>query len=154
MSRIISFRGQLAGDDAGSMQSIALQTNNGLIGYRITKLQTIQKSPGAVNCEGLIVIWKTEPTAAEIATKTIDLSNNRILAIAFYSGQASAQTYPEDMTIIFDNEKFNQDIYISYIDVSTSNDAMNFYFELEQMKLDLNEQTVATLKDIRNVGAE
>jgi hypothetical protein len=154
MSRIVSFRGQLPGSDTGSTQSIALQTNNGLIGYRITKLQTIQKSPGAVNCEGLVVIWKTEPTSAEIATKTIDLSNNRILAIAFYSAHSTANNYPEDMTIIFDNEKFNQDIYVTYIDVATSNDPMNYYIELEQMKLDLNEQTVATLKDIRNVGAD
>jgi len=150
MSRIITFRGKLDGLDAGTSETIALQTNNGLTGYRITKLQTIQASPGAVNCEGLIVIWKTKPTAAEIATKTIDLSNNRIIAIAFYSGQASAQTYPEDMTIVIDSEIFNQDIYISYIDVSTNNDDMNYYIELEQMKLDLNEQTVATLKDIRN----
>ena len=30
----------------------------------------------------------------------------------------------------------------------------NYHIELEQMKLDLSEQTVATLKDIRNVGAE
>ena len=28
---------------------------------------------------------------------------------------------------------------------------VNYYVELEQMKLDLNENTVATLKDIRNI---
>ena len=154
MGRTISFKGQLFGDDTGDMQEIALQTNNGLTGYQIKKLQTIQKSPGALDCEGLVVIWKTEPTSTEITTKTIDLSNNRILAVAFYSAQAAANTYPEDMTIIFDNEKFNQNIYISYIDVRTVNDSMNYYIELEQVKLDLNEQTVATLKDIRNSNTQ
>jgi len=29
---------------------------------------------------------------------------------------------------------------------------VNYYIELEQMKLDLNENTVDTLKDIRNVA--
>jgi hypothetical protein len=154
MSRIVSFRGQLAGSDTGSSHEIALQTNTGLIGYQIKKFQTIQKSPGAINCEGLVIIWKVEPTAAEIASKTIDLSNNRILGISFYSASATANSYPEDHTIIFDSEKFNQDIYVTYIDVSTNNDPMNYYIELEQMKLDLNEQTVATLKDIRNIGAQ
>ena len=28
---------------------------------------------------------------------------------------------------------------------------VNYYIELEQMKLDLSENTVATLKDIRNI---
>jgi hypothetical protein len=150
MSRIISYRGKLAGNDAGSSELITLHTNDGKTGYRIKKLQTIQKSPGALDCEGLVVIWKTEPTAAEIATKTIDLSNNRILAVAFYSAQATANTYPEDMTIIFDSEKFNQDIYISYIDVRTVNDSMNYYIELEQIPLTEDQALVAIVKNLRN----
>jgi len=31
---------------------------------------------------------------------------------------------------------------------------MNYYIELEQVKLDLNENTVATLKDIRNIASQ
>ena len=38
-------------------------------------------------------------------------------------------------------------------DIEATSDC-NYYIELEQMPLDLNQQTVATLKDIRNVGAE
>ena len=146
---IKSFRGKL--EDDGEV-TIRLGTNNGLIGYKIKKFKVIQESPGALNCEGLVVIWKVPPTTAQIAATTIDLSDNTILAIAFYSGQTSAQTYSEDMTIIFDKEIFNQDIYLTYIDVATSNDAMNYYIELEQVKLDLTENTVATLKDIRNLS--
>jgi len=150
MSRIISFRGRIEGLDVGSSDRILLHTNTGSTGYRINKIQTIQQSPGALNNEGLVVIWKVPPTTAQIAQTTIDLSDSRILAVAFYSGQASAQTYPEDMTIVADNEIFNQDIYLTYIDVSTNNDDMNYYVELEQLSLDLNENTVATLKNMRN----
>jgi hypothetical protein len=47
-------------------------------------------------------------------------------------------------------ELFNQDIYISNVDSIGSN-AMNYYIELEQSTLSLDENTVATLKDIRNI---
>ena len=55
--------------------------------------------------------------------------------------------------IIFDKEIFNQDIYITSKTITGSDEA-NYYIELEQVKLDLNENTVATLKDIRNITAE
>jgi len=51
--------------------------------------------------------------------------------------------------MIFDQEIFNQDIYIGTKD--TQGNAMNYYIELEQVKLDLSQSTVATLKDIRNL---
>jgi len=149
-NRTLNYRGQLAGSDTGSSQEFLLSTRKGEKGYRIKKLQILQKSPGAVNNEGLVIIWKTEPTATQIATKTINLSDNRILAVAFYSASLSANVYPEDTTIIFDNEIFNQDIFMSYIDVSTANDPMNYYLELETIKLDESQAMVATLKDIRN----
>jgi len=148
---IKTFRGMLPGSDTGSTDTIVLHTNNGETGYKIHNLQLIQKSPGAANCEGLVIVWKITPTAAQIAATTIDFSDNTILAVGFYSGQVSAQTYSEDMTIIFDREIFNQDIYLTYIDVSTNNDDMNYYIELEQIKLDLNESTVATLKNLKNL---
>lgn len=146
---IKTYRGQLPGNDAGSKDSIPLHTTDGKIGYRVKKFQTIQKSPGAQHCEGLVILWKTDPTAAEIATKTIDLQDNRILGMAFYSANSSANTYPEDMTIIFDNQIVNQDIFISYIDVSTTNDAMNYYLELEQIKLSETEALVSIVKNLR-----
>jgi len=55
-------------------------------------------------------------------------------------------------TIIFDSEIFNQDIYVTYADSQGSTGEMNYYIELEQVNLDLNENTVATLKDIRNLS--
>ena len=51
------------------------------------------------------------------------------------------------------NEIFNQDIYITHVD-SDASAPINYYIELEQIKLDLNENTVATLKDIRNIASQ
>jgi len=150
---IKTFRGMLPGvqgGSAGSVNTIVLHTNNGKTGYKIHNLELIQKSPGAANCEGLVIVWKTTPTAAQITATTIDFSDNTILAVAFYSANTTSQSYPEDMTVIFDKDIVNQDIYLTYIDVSTVNDDMNYYLELEQISLDLNESTVATLQSLRN----
>jgi len=49
---------------------------------------------------------------------------------------------------VFDNEIFNQDIYITHQDLQ--NQPINYYIELEQMDLALDEAIVATLKNIRN----
>ena len=42
-------------------------------------------------------------------------------------------------------------IYITYTDNDSSDITINYYIELEQVKLALDENTVATLKDIRNI---
>ena len=53
---------------------------------------------------------------------------------------------------MFDKEIFNQDIYITHHNQhDTDTSACNYYIELEQVKLDLSENTVATTKDIRNI---
>ena len=69
------------------------------------------------------------------------------MAAAYYKDDD--QNYnPGFINIIIDSAKFNQDIYITHADVASSN-KVNYYLELEQVKLDLNEATVATLKDMR-----
>jgi len=148
MSRIISFRGLIKSD---GQDTIPLQTNNGLIGYRITKFQLMPYDVSDEDYEAVVKIWKTDQTGA--INHNVDFSNNRLLGAGIWTSSSSANVYPDDLNIVFDNEKFNQDIYITYKDTKT-NTGMNYYIELEQMKLDLSEQTVATLKDIRNVGAE
>ena len=49
--------------------------------------------------------------------------------------------------------KYNQDIYVTAVDTESSS-ATNYYIELETVKLDLSESTVASLKDIRNVYSQ
>ena len=147
MSRIVSFRGRMANDD---IETIALETNTGLIGYRIVKFDIFPVDPFKDDYESIVQVFKTPQTAA---SDEVDFSNNRLIAAAMHSSRGSSESYPEDKWVLFDNEKFNQNIFVTYKDQKT-NSGCNYYIELEQMKLDLNEQTVATLKDIRNIGAE
>jgi len=105
--------------------------------------------PSNVNYEHIVKIYKTQQSSID---GVIDFSDNRLLAAAFLEGSTSV-TSTDGVIVIFDTEIFNQDIYITHSDIEATSEC-NYYIELEQMPLDLNQQTVATLKDIRNVGAE
>ena len=148
MGRIISFRGQL---DMGVEERIPLSTIRGLIGYIVRKFQLMSSAPGTASVEYIGQIYKTEDVTN--LNTTPDFSDNRLLAVVYYQDEA-APHYPSSQDVIFDNEKFNQDIFVNISDAGGGTTRCNYYIELEQMSLDLNEQTVATLKDIRNVGAE
>lgn len=145
MSRIISFRGLIAD---GSIDMIPLQTNDGLTGYVITKFEIMDNLPGQQDVNHVIQIFKTEQT---VASATVDFSDNRLLGAAMERESVGAEDMAVSKSVIFDSEKFNQNIYITHVE-TTSNKSANYYIELEQRKLDLSEQTVATLKDIRNVA--
>ena len=146
MSRIISFRGLMAD---GAQERIPLQTNKGLIGYQIVKFEIMSYTPVTIGTqESVVQIWKTEQTAPSTTTVSIDFSNNRLLAAAVWTGSDDPR-YQSAQQVIFDNEKFNQDIYITHTNTDGS-EACNYYLELKQMDLALDEATVATLKDIRN----
>ena len=73
-----------------------------------------------------------------------------MLAAGYLEGNASNQ-YTDGSNVIFDSEVFNQDITLTSIDNDGDTEEVNYYMELEQVKLDLSENTVATLKDIRNI---
>ena len=149
MGSIVSFRGQL---DMGVQEMIPLSTIKGLIGYKVKKFQILSASPGTGNVEMIGQIYKTNESTN--VNSTPNFSDNRLLGVALYHDGAANDTTHFMATTIFDNEKFNQDIYINITDATGSTIKGNYYIELEQMSLDLSEQTVATLKDIRNVGAE
>ena len=146
MSRIVSFRGLI---EDGGQETISLQTIQGMVGYKIVKFQVISPTPVTGGAqESVVQIWKVKQSAPSTTAVSIDFSNNRLLAVGVWSGSDNP-IYAKSQQVIFDNEKFNQDIYITHTNTDGSS-AINYYIELEQMKLDLNEQTVATLKDIRN----
>ena len=140
---IKTFRGLIAD---GSQDTVVLHTNDGSTGYRIVKLNVISTSPGTTASESVVKIYKVSQTSI---TATIDFNDNTLLAVGYWSAATSSGS-PATMNIIFDREVFNQDIYITHSDVGPSGIACNYYLELEQIKLDLNESTAATLKDIRN----
>ena len=82
-----------------------------------------------------------------LVDNNVDLTDGTLLAAAF-TGLAGGE-FMGAKTIIFDNEIFNQDIFLTSIDNGGSTQDANYYLELDQIKLDLGEATVATLKDMR-----
>ena len=141
---IKSFRGKVA--DNG-IDTVSLSTNNGSTGYRIVKFQLMAIDPMSNNQESVVKIYSIPQTTA---TGTIDFSDNTLLAAGYLENDSSGATPTfNEASIIFDNMTFNQDIYITHLEQGA--DAVNYYIELEQVKLSLDENTVATLKDIRNI---
>ena len=140
---IKSFRGQMAND---TIDTVPLKTNNGSTGYRLMKLQCITNNPTAYDIEGVLKIYKIPQTAV---TTDINFSDQTLLAVS-YNTFGNQPYEVNNVVTIFDNEIFNQDIYITFVDSGGNARPMNYYFELEQVKLDIGENTVATLKDIRN----
>jgi len=139
---IKTFRGLIASD---TQDTIVLHTNDGSTGYKIVKFQILPNNFN-VSDEFNVKVFKVSQTSN---TTTFDFSDNTLIAGAYFengSGVGSEGSY--EGTVIFDNEIFNQDIYISAM--SQSGNPVNYYLELEQVKLDLSSNTVATLKDIRN----
>ena len=137
-----TFRGQIPN---GGQDTITLHTNDGSTGYRIKKFEIIDSAPGTVNTEIICKIYTVAQTAVDAL---VDFNDQTLLGAAYYSRAAGMLP-----VIIFDNITFNQDIYVTQEAASGgSASSCNYHIELEQVKLDLNENTVATLKDIRNVA--
>jgi len=145
MGRIITFRG-LLGD--GGQEPIHLQTIDGTTGYRVIKFQLMPEKPGTTDYEHIMKIWKIKQTTID---ESINFSDSILLGAAFTEGAAATNFIGNPLTVIFDREIINQDIYITHIDTKGAL-ACNFYLELEQIKLDTNETVMATLKDMRNTS--
>jgi len=145
---IKTFRGKMS---TGDTQRIRLSTNNGLTGYRIVKFNVMPTKFWNGDYESTFIISKNplpDVTSPLAPNDTVDFTDPNVIAASIWSSRGAAETYTEDLTVIMDNMTFNQDIYISYYDTKT-NDGQNYMVELEQVKLDLSEATVATLKDMR-----
>ena len=138
-----SFRGKLLDN---TRDTISLHTNTGSTGYRIKKFQVVHENE-ADDLSATIKIFTIPQTTS---TASIDFSDNTLLAACAYRSNKT-DTGLSVTTILFDNMTFNQDIYITYRDNETAGKLINYYIELEQVKLALDENTVATLKDIRNI---
>jgi hypothetical protein len=141
---IKTFRGKLADD---TQDTINLHTNNGLVGYRIKKFQLVSDKPGiGGNAEAICKIYTQQQTAID---GLVDFSDTTLLAVAILA--QSSDSWISYDTVVFDQMVFNQDVFVTFTD-EQGNMAGNYYIEMEQVMLDLNEATVATLQDIRNIG--
>ncbi len=143
---IKSFRGMIA--DEG-IDVITLHTNTGSQGYRIVKFELMGNKPGndsAGSYEHVVKIYSVPQTTAD---GDVDFSDQSLIGAGLCFSNINPH-YNDTQSIVFDNMTFNQDIYITHIDQDSSR-PVNYYIELELVKLDLNQNTVATLKDIRNI---
>ena len=143
--KLKTFRGKLTSDDDQLEQNtIRLSTNKGQIGYMIKKFQVMPSNES--DDVGAVIKIYTQHQANVDAL--VDFTDGTMLAVALYR-QDSGNQYNFAQQVIFDAVKFNQDIYITYQDNETPDKTMNYYLELEQVNLSVDEAAVATLKDMR-----
>jgi hypothetical protein len=145
MSRTISYRGVL---DMGLEDRISLATIKGKVGYKITKFQLISTAPGTNDYEYVGKITKVKDTNIG---PTINFTDGDLLAVVYRKANPNADRMAVANTVIFDTEKFNQDIFVNITDASSGTLPCNYYIELETMELSDLEATQLTLKSIRTV---
>lgn len=146
MSKTLSFRGKL---DIGVQQKIKLSTLKGKTGYRITNFKVLSSTPGVTNIETVVKIYSKSQTNFPA---TVDFTESDLLAVAYYQDDAN-QAYPSSVDITFDNEVFNQDIFIYAEDAAGGSVPFNFYIEIETIRLSDIQATQLTLKSLRNLAS-
>jgi len=142
---IKTFRGLLAD---GGQDRIRLSTIKGKVGYRIVKFEVFPNTPGNAAIDNLVQIWKISGQSQGTGGgATVDFTDSNLLATAWFS--ASTANFSSDVVTIFDNETFNQDIYVTQTD-NDGSDSINYYLELEVIPLDDAGAEYTTLKDMRS----
>jgi hypothetical protein len=146
---IKTFRGLLNHDEE---DTIRLSTKKGKVGYKIFSFSIMTNTPGLTNeAEHVVKIFKVPQSTN---TGSIDFSDGNLLAAAFLPVKTSIFTQIQH--VIFEQEIFNQDIFITAYDNGGNAVPVNYYLELETMSLTDNAAAVSTLRDIRlnpQVGA-
>ena len=140
-----TFKGLIADNDK---KRIRLSTNDGLTGYKIVKFEAFANTPGTtVNAEHVLQAFSVDTAVSG----TVNFNNPTLLAANYLPIKTSEFSHIEN--VVIDNKIINQDIFITHRDIGNATPGagqpVNYYIELEQVKLDLNEATVATLKDMR-----
>jgi hypothetical protein len=148
MSDTVSYRGIIA---PTAQEKIRLHTIKGKIGYKIKKFQTVSATPGATAAvEAVLKIYSKDNSGSVSAT--VDFTEGDLLAMIYYQDH-DASSYPDSSTIIFDNEVFNQDIFVTCADAAGGTVSMNYYIELERMDLSDTQATQATFKNLRTISS-
>jgi len=135
-----SFRGMLAD---GAELEIRLSTNDGLTGYKIVKFQAMAADTAKLQ-QSVLKLFSVKPGAVN---DDINFNDPTLMGAVYFTKNDDTK-YPITESVIFDNTIVNQDMYITHKDASTGEN-LNYYLELEQVKLSKDEAAVATLKDMR-----
>jgi len=147
---IKSYRGLLKD---GAQDKIPLHTGDGKTGYRIINFQIFFKIPGDDSHDSVVQVWKIDQTkggaTVPINYATVDFTDLNLLACAQLVQAASVLYQTTTGPVIFEREVFNQDIYVTHTDSESQNYFVNYYLELEQIKLTEIEALAAIIKDLR-----
>ena len=144
---IKSFRGLLG---SGTQEKLNLKHLDGRTGYRIVKFEMFTNTPGiGNNAEHVIKIYKITQAAID---GVVDFSEQTLLAAGFLPVKTAEFT--QEAIVTFDGEIFNQDIYVTHADIGGNSIPCNYYIELEQMRLDSDEATMVTMKNMRNTATQ
>jgi len=136
-----TFRGLLAD---GAQDQIRLQTIKGKVGYRIIKFETIAPDPMDASTKSVTQIWKSRQSTIGNA---INFSDSDLLAAAYTSHNQTSGAGSYNY-VVFDNEIFNQDIFVSTS--ANPGTGVNYYLVLEVVELSSQAAEYTTLKDIRS----
>ena len=142
-NRILSYRGLLAD---GAQERILLSTKKGEVGYRIIKFQLLPNTPGDVNQDSTVQIFTIEQTSV---VQTINFSSTTLLGAATYGSDDGTYSNNDRYAVIFDNVIINQDIFVTHKDQAVG-ESINYYIELEVIKLSEHDAMVTTIQNIRN----
>jgi hypothetical protein len=146
MSKTLSYKGSMA---SGATTKICLATNKGKIGYRLKKFEAIPAAPGVGSSNHIIKIYNTVQSTV---TSTVDFSDSDLLGLVWLRDNSDSNFAGAIESIIFDNELFNQDIYITHAE-TVGSEAASYYIELEAMPISDIESTMLTLKSLRTVAS-
>ena len=148
MSKTISYRGIIG---EGLQEKIRLRTMNGKTGYKIKQFQIIGSQPGQDNVENVVQLFNKDQTGS--ITADVDFTNDALLGVVYNKDYATNDLANAVQTIIFDNEVFNQDIFITAVDTRGGSNPVNFYLELETVSLSDVQATQLTLKSLRTLAS-
>ena len=140
-----TFRGLLAD---GGQDRIRLQTIKGKVGYQIIKFDLFPYRPGGTShVESVMQLFKNEQTTVATANSIVNFTDSDLLAAAYLTDDINNSSGPLQI-VIFDQEIFNQDIYLTHTD-EAGTAGCNYYIELEVVPLDDAGAEYTTLKDMR-----
>ena len=140
-----TYRGILAD---GGQDRIRLQTIKGKVGYRIVKFQLFPHNPGWEDFESFVQVFKSSQSSIPTTEARCDFTDSDLLAAALYTATAATPSSPGTLITIFDNEIFNQDVFVTHTQQSGVK-LINYYLELEVIPLDDAGAQYTTLKDMR-----
>ena len=145
---IKTFRGLL---EDGGQDRIRLGTIKGKVGYKIVKFQIMvgALATGSDRTNG-VFIWKTEQSTISTSAITPDFNDPSLLAAAITVWD-NTQPNLSSLSVIFDNQIFNQDIYVTNTETIATG-TCNYYIDLEVVELSDMGAEYTTIKDMRTQG--